>query len=528
MIRQKASRTDMLTKSSRQFIILFSTALLVGLPGICETPVNDKWALVIGISQFAHPEYNLRYAAKDATDFRNYLIGEAGFAADHVKLLTNQNATAQNIRRAFGDQWLPRLSARGDLVVVYISTHGTPATRDPGGKNYIVAYDTDRSDLYATGVAMDELCERIKTAVKSQRVLIVLDTCYSGGATANAKGGESPDNFDSNDLARRMGTGRLLVSSSAQNQRSWESKDQPNGVFTRYFINALRLNNNTMNVKEAFDKIKPKVEWEVQRDHNAEQSPQIAGDWEGEDLILSVKPVDPRPMGPIGPTGTEPIETPSTVSSVPLATATPARLSEPSNSPLTKVNPIAKKGTPSATQLTFLQGKQAYNSQNFQLSLQLFKEACSAEPMNPDYQVELALAELRLKDNASAIKSLNAALMMPHASKGMINRRLAWAYMDKWMWDEALLYCREAIKINPRDGYARLYEGFIAERRSDYDEAIRQYQSMIDDGVTLGGETFFRLGLTEKRLRARYPNWEQALTKASSMGYGGEDVVNPR
>jgi hypothetical protein len=49
---------------------------------------------------------------------------------------------------AFGDTWLPRVAMPDDLVVIYVSTHGTPATRDPGKKNYIVAWDTDRDQLF--------------------------------------------------------------------------------------------------------------------------------------------------------------------------------------------------------------------------------------------------------------------------------------------------------------------------------------------------------------------------------------------
>ncbi|MCA9818426.1 MAG: caspase family protein, partial [Cyanobacteria bacterium HKST-UBA01] len=34
-----------------------------------QTPVRDKWALVIGISNFKDPKINLKYPAKDARDF---------------------------------------------------------------------------------------------------------------------------------------------------------------------------------------------------------------------------------------------------------------------------------------------------------------------------------------------------------------------------------------------------------------------------------------------------------------------------
>lgn len=261
------------------------------------TPVADKWALIVGISQFANPEYNLKYAAKDAMDFRDFLVKEANFSADHIKSLINDQATARNIKTAFGDKWLPNLVMPGDLVVIYISTHGTPATKDKGKRNYIVAYDTDRNELYATGVPMDEICERLKNSVNTDRVVIVMDTCYSGGAASGARGAEGADNFNASELAQAMGKGRLVLSSSSPAQRSWESKSHPNGVFTRFLLNALRQNQGNVDIRKAFESIKEQVEWEVKRDNAAEQTPQLAGEWEGADPVISIKPSKPRPMG---------------------------------------------------------------------------------------------------------------------------------------------------------------------------------------------------------------------------------------
>src|SRR5438552_13006706 len=61
-------------------------------------PVRDKWALVIGVTQFANPRVpELKYATKDAADFYNYLVKEAHFAPDHVRLLLNDKATQRRI-----------------------------------------------------------------------------------------------------------------------------------------------------------------------------------------------------------------------------------------------------------------------------------------------------------------------------------------------------------------------------------------------------------------------------------------------
>lgn len=257
-----------------------------------DRAIRDKWALIIGISHFAKPEYNLKYAAKDARDFYNYLINEAGFRADHVLLLTDEQASKVNIMEAFGEKFLPAVTEEGDLVVVFVSTHGTPANRDKGGRNYIAAWDTDVDKLYGTGVDMDEINRRIKESVKSDRVLIVLDTCYSGAGVPGAKGMHAVGNFDAEEMA--TGSGHLVISSSSQSERSWESKVAANGVFTRYFLEALRKKNAKIDVRTAFDELKKNVSWEVKSAYGESQTPRLGGDWQGRELVLSMPATEPR------------------------------------------------------------------------------------------------------------------------------------------------------------------------------------------------------------------------------------------
>lgn len=254
--------------------------------------VKDKWALVIGISKFANPEYNLKFAAKDAQDFYNYLITEGNFKKDHVLLLLNEHATRRNIMSAFGDKFLPAVCREGDLVAIYISTHGTPASKDPGQRNFIIAYDTESDALYETGVDMDELYRRVKEGVKTERALIVMDTCYSGAGVPGARGVDAGANFDADLLAQ--GSGHLVMTSSSPSERSWESKVTPNGVFTKYLIQNLKLTKG--NVKNSFDKLKDDVGWEVQNAFNQQQHPQIGGQWQGKEMILNAVPTNPRPV----------------------------------------------------------------------------------------------------------------------------------------------------------------------------------------------------------------------------------------
>jgi|GEM_PF-616945 len=255
-------------------------------------PIRDKWALVVGISKFQNPSYNLKYAAKDAQDFYNYLVNEAGFKRDHVCLLLNEKATRENIMTAFGTKFLPSVSEPGDLVVIFISTHGTPANKDSAGSNFVVAYNTDASNLYPTGVNMDDLYGRIKDGVNTDRALIVMDTCFSGAGVPGAKSLGDGANFDINQIVQ--GCGRLVITSSSNDERSYESTNANNGVFTKYFLQSLRQSGGKIDVRKAFETTKEKVEWEVKSAFNKSQTPQLGGEWEGKELVLSAPATKPR------------------------------------------------------------------------------------------------------------------------------------------------------------------------------------------------------------------------------------------
>lgn len=257
-------------------------------------PVKDKWALVVGISKFKDPSINLKYAAKDAIDFNNYLVSSAHFKPDHVKLLTDGNATRDNIVAALGDKWLGRLANKDDLVVIYISSHGS-TTKDKVGVNFLVAADTNKNALLGTGIPMQWLSEIIKEQVHSDRVVLVIDVCHSGAATAGGdKGLTRENNFDVENL--KAGLGQAVLCSSLADQVSWESKQYENSVFTRRLIEGLKQRGDRTSLSEAYAHVKNEVESEVLRDRGELQTPVLnMKSWSGADPVLSVTPASPRP-----------------------------------------------------------------------------------------------------------------------------------------------------------------------------------------------------------------------------------------
>lgn len=289
-------------------------------------PIKDKWALVIGVSKFKDQSMNLRYSDKDALAFYNYLIKDAHFRPDHVRLLLNEKATRENIMAQIGDKWLVRVTGPDDLVVIYFSGHGSPSTLDQKGVNYLVAYNTDKNSLFSTGINLKDFSSLVKERVNSDRVVMVMDACHSGAASVGAtKGLSRVHNMNAEEVAQ--GSGQLVICSSEPSQVSWESERYPNGVFTHYLIEGLKTKGSNTPLGEAYEYMKNKVREEVAFDRKEQQVPIIRSHWEGKDLVMGAPASEIRSTLPADPSevsADQPIEI-GTKGLAPKKPATPAK-----------------------------------------------------------------------------------------------------------------------------------------------------------------------------------------------------------
>jgi hypothetical protein len=276
-------------------------------------PVANKYALVVGIGRFANGIQPLRYANKDAYDVYAYLVDPDGgnFKRENVVLLRDEYATRASVVRALDE--IRRRAARDDLVLVFFSSHGTPP--DKYGGVHLVTYDSEvkpRERIWRTSVT-DEILREFVQNVRAQRLVVVMDACYSNGAYSAipgflppggkslASGTEEGYGRSSDYMARRLlgakdlvlddarpliaggdGWGAVLVSASGAGERSWESDELRNSVFTRYFLEGLRRHQGA--VREAFQYARPLVREQVKREKgpDIEQNPQVAAsrrDW---------------------------------------------------------------------------------------------------------------------------------------------------------------------------------------------------------------------------------------------------------
>lgn len=279
------------------FLVNTSTQAQTSKPS-SNRPIRDKWALIVGISNFADSDVpKLKYSVKDAIDFYNYLVKDAGFAPDHVRILLDEKASQRRVMSELGQKFLAQVVKPDDLVVLFFSTHGSPAQMDLRGDNYLVAYDSDPEDLFATGIEMKRVLDAANSRVLTDRVVIVLDACHSGSLKPGSKGlSREVGNFDSDKIAQ--GAGQLVICSSQPDEQSWESRRYKNGVFTRHLIDAMNRTKSPRELNDAFEDMKVKVQSEVLEDRQAEQVPVLNSNWDGRSLLLAAACANPQKLMP--------------------------------------------------------------------------------------------------------------------------------------------------------------------------------------------------------------------------------------
>jgi uncharacterized caspase-like protein len=229
-------------------------------------PVREKWGLVVGISQFHNARLNLRYTSKDAKDLAAVLVDPKSgrFKPSNVHVLADAEVTTRKLKEELN--WLARMAQEDDLVVIFLATHGTSRRDDTAEVNYIVTSDTElqpQDSLFATAMAMVDLSDIVRTRIKARRTAIFLDTCHSGAATSSLKERATALTDSSPSAATleriRQGVGRAILTSSQEDQVSYEGPPFQNGYFTHFLLEALRQNNGMDTIEQVYAYVKDQL-----------------------------------------------------------------------------------------------------------------------------------------------------------------------------------------------------------------------------------------------------------------------------
>jgi hypothetical protein len=209
-----------------------------------------KFAVIIGVSQYQFNDAglnNLRYADADARAVRDFLLKPEGgsFKPSDIVYMENSGATTDIVRDSL--MRLLRRAAPGDLVFVYIASHGSPDPFDPR-KLYFLMNDTKVADMPKTGFGMFELQEVLDHVVRAERVVVFIDACHSAGVAGprivTGRQLERVENNVFNLYASRLyrESGRAVLTSSDVSEVSEEgpSWGGGHGVFTWALLEGLR------------------------------------------------------------------------------------------------------------------------------------------------------------------------------------------------------------------------------------------------------------------------------------------------
>lgn len=197
-------------------------------PAVCKA---DVYLVAVGIADYPGKDNDLRLCANDAKDLYDLYSKNS---RTHAILLTNEEATVNNIERAMNTLYLQ--AKADDIVVFFFSGHGSPGKFE--------AYNIPLS------------YKRIRKAMslsKSRHKMIFADACHSG------KMRQGKSNSQQDQKAEVM-----LFLSSRDNEKSIENPRMLNGFFTTYLLKALKGNadtdkNRTITAKELFEYVSREV-----------------------------------------------------------------------------------------------------------------------------------------------------------------------------------------------------------------------------------------------------------------------------
>lgn len=183
-----------------------------------DHPVSgDKYAIVVGISDYSGTVNDLNYCDDDANDMFSVLTSVYGFESDNVYLLLNDSATREAILSAIED--IGDVATDEDEVVFFYSGHGTIGKADDWDEEIndeaIVAYEG------RDGFIWDGELKVAFSEFETSRIIFIFDTCKAGGMKDDL---EAPGRV----IAMATTEGSLAIESA-----SWGGG---HGEFSYYFV----------------------------------------------------------------------------------------------------------------------------------------------------------------------------------------------------------------------------------------------------------------------------------------------------
>jgi uncharacterized caspase-like protein len=237
-------------------------------------PKPALYTVALGVSEYSNPDWNLRYASKDAKDIVACIHDRAGDSYSDVKslCLTDKEVTKDAIGKI--REMLSKATI-DDTVVMFVAGHGL---LDDNYEYYYGTSDIDFSNPSSRGITFD-VFDDLLADLPCLKKSLLMDTCHAGELDAEEKKSLLAINTISSEKSNgevlsmrpvgargmavkgiegargrsewydriqrlfvdlRRGSGSTILSSSGGAEYALESSEQKNGLFTYAVLEALK------------------------------------------------------------------------------------------------------------------------------------------------------------------------------------------------------------------------------------------------------------------------------------------------
>jgi len=199
----------------------------------------DIWAVIVGVSKYQNPELNLNSAARDAQEFKNFLMSSAGGSVPetNISFLLNEQATLRNIKSSLSKTL--KSAFEEDMIILYFACHGVPEE----GELYFLTYDSDPADAISSALPQSFLERLLTRNVKTNKVIMFADACHSGAlGMPSLRGSRAAITNKLFSAIAQAKNGVAILAASSANEFSQEDQKWGggHGVFTYYVLQGLK------------------------------------------------------------------------------------------------------------------------------------------------------------------------------------------------------------------------------------------------------------------------------------------------
>ena len=227
-------------------------------PSFHEPERPDDYAVIVGIEKYEDLP-PAAYAERDAAAAADF-VKALGVPARNVATLTGAHATRSWLAKTL-EGWLADNVDGNSTVYVYYAGLGAP---DPAnGLAYLVPFDGDPRYLEQTSYPLKRLYEKLG-ALKAKRVIVVLDSSFSGAGARSALAKGAQPLTVSVDAGFNSADGKVALLAAADgDQASGTSAEKGHGLLTYHLFDGLNGDakdaTGQVTLKSLFDYSKSKV-----------------------------------------------------------------------------------------------------------------------------------------------------------------------------------------------------------------------------------------------------------------------------